>query len=546
MGMVKGITGCSGYACGVLKKISPPSTEFDGTKGTPEEEWAKVLDARQAAADWLQGQAAECRTRGGTEEADILCVHRSMLTDPDFADAIHADVQSGSPATVGVKKAAEQLAEMLRSSGSAYLQERAVDVTDAAAVLSRFLTKNIPELEEDTEDYILFCRELLPSTVLGAGTHTKGFVVAQGSYTAHACILARTRGIPTLVGVGDALETLVEGDVAILDGKNQYLITQPDADMLSKFVELIAKENEKHTQLEQFRGKPTQSADGQSLKLYCNIGSVEEAKLALQADAEGVGLFRSEFLFFDRENLPDEREQASVYSSVLHLMAGKEVIVRTLDIGADKRIHGVALEAEENPALGCRGLRLCFAKPEIFRTQLRALARASIAGNLHIMLPMVCSCEEVQRARTMLEEECNELRNQGVPVADYIPLGVMIETPAAALISAKLAQCSDFFSIGTNDLTQYTMAADRGNPAVVDLYNTAAEPVMTLIKYVVETARVAGIPVGICGESAANPALTQTYLEMGVTELSMAAADILSTRCHIAGLRVVKMTKEGT
>ena len=252
----KRITGCSGYACGVLKKISPPSTEFDGTKGTPEEEWAKVLDARQAAADWLQGQAAECRTRGGTEEADILCVHRSMLTDPDFADAIHADVQSGSPATVGVKKAAEQLAEMLRSSGSAYLQERAVDVTDAAAVLSRFLTKNIPELEEDTEDYILFCRELLPSTVLGAGTHTKRLCGRPRFLYCSRLHSGQNRGIPTLVGVGDALETLVEGDVAILDGKNQYLITQPDADMLSKFVELIAKENEKHTQLEQFRGKP--------------------------------------------------------------------------------------------------------------------------------------------------------------------------------------------------------------------------------------------------------------------------------------------------
>lgn len=538
MEMIKGIAGCGGYACGVLRQIVRAPAARPEAAGTPEMEWEKAEAARRAAAAWMRDQSEQRRAQGRTEEADILDVHRAMLTDPDFSDGIRAAVMEGASAGAGVRGAAEQLAGMLRGSGSACLRERAADVMDAAAALIRFLDGSGGQEREAEEDQILFCRELLPSDVLGAGERVKGFVAAEGSRTAHACILARARGIPTLVGVGEGADRLAPGETAILDGENQCLLICPAQAALEKFRALAAREEAARLRLERFRGRPTLSADGHSLKLYCNIASAAEAKLALGAGAEGVGLFRSEFLFFGRADLPGEEEQAAAYSAVLRLMAGREVIVRTLDIGADKPVPGVALEREDNPALGCRGIRLCFARPGLFRVQLRALARASAAGNLKVMLPMVCSCEEVRRARAMLEEERAGLAAQGVPVAERIPLGVMIETPAAALISEELARCADFFSIGTNDLTQYTLAVDRGNPAVAELYRTASEPVMALIRRAAASALRAGIPVGVCGESAADPALTLAYLRMGVTELSLSAGDILPMRCRIAGLRL--------
>ena len=536
MEMIKGIAGCGGYACGVLREIVRTPGARPEAAGTPEMEWEKAEAARHAAAAWMRDQSEQRRAQGRTEEADILDVHRAMLTDPDFSDGIRAAVMEGASAGAGVRGAAEQLAGMLRGSGSPCLRERAADVMDAAAALIRFLDGSGGQEREAEEDQILFCRELLPSDVLGAGERVKGFVAAEGSRTAHACILARARGIPTLVGVGEGTDRLTPGETAVLDGENQCLLIRPAQAALEKFRALAAQEEAARLRLERFRGRPTLSADGRSVKLYCNIASAAEAKLALGADAEGVGLFRSEFLFFGRADLPGEEEQAAAYSAVLRLMAGREVIVRTLDIGADKPVPGVALEREDNPALGCRGIRLCFARPGLFRVQLRALARASAAGNLKVMLPMVCSCEEVRRARAMLEEERAQLAAQGIPVAERIPLGVMIETPAAALISEELARCADFFSIGTNDLTQYTLAVDRGNPAVAELYRTASEPVMALVRRAADSALRAGIPVGVCGESAADPALTLAYLRMGVTELSLSAGDILPMRCRIAGL----------
>lgn len=545
MEMIKGIVGCGGYACGVLRRIIRAPAVYEGPIGTLEEEWNKALEARRAAAVWMQDQARQRRTQGRTEEADVLDVHRAMLMDHDFGDAIHAAVMAGGSAFAGVQSAAERLAEMLRTSNSVCLRERAADVMDAAAALTRFLVGPGGQTEGTEEDQILFCQELLPSDILAAGARIKGFVAAQGSRTAHACILARARGIPTLVGVGDGVDRLTPGETAVLNGDNQCLLVRPTQALLTQFLDMIAKEEAARAQLERFRGKPTLSADGRGLKLYCNIASLAEAKLALKSDAEGVGLFRSEFLFFNQTAPPDEESQTAAYSAVLRVMAGKEVIVRTLDIGADKRVPGVAPEGEENPALGCRGIRLCFARQDLFRTQLRALVRASVAGNLKIMLPMVCTCEEVRRARAILEEERSHLAAQGYPAAAHIPLGVMIETPAAALISEKLAQCADFFSIGTNDLTQYTLAVDRGNPAVAELYNTASEPVMALIRHTVDSARNAGISVGVCGESAAAPEMTQAYLEMGVTELSVSAADILPMRRRIAGLHVNAAAQRG-
>ena len=541
----KGIVGCRGYACAELRDASKASGGARGPAGTPEEEWARVCAARSAALQWLCAQVSTLRESGRGEEAEILDVQRIMLEDEDFAQQLQEAMVRAETAHGCVKAACAALKAVLKESGSPYLEERAADVSDAEAVMLRFLNQGgaVHAWEETDGEYIIFVDELLPSMVLDAKASVKGFAAAGGSRTAHACILARARNIPTLVGLGDGLKQLREGALAVLDGERGVLLTEPDAETVRRTREKIRAEGEESARLEQFRGKQTRTADGWVMKLYCNIASAAEAELALKADAEGVGLFRSEFLFFGRDCPPDEEEQAEAYGAVLRTMGGRETIIRTLDVGADKRVPGIAPDYEDNPALGCRGLRLCLAKPDIFRIQLRALARASVYGNLRILLPMVCTCEEVRRARGMLEEECAALHRSGVPTAENIPVGIMIETPAAALSSRELAKCADFFSIGTNDLTQYTMAADRTNSSVSRLCDASAQPVMALVRLAVRSARAARIPVGVCGESAADPKLALKYVKMGVTELSVAPSEILKLRSCLAASAVGRRGK---
>ena len=497
-----------------------------------EAEWQRFKDAQAQAIEQLGQLAEKAREEAGDEAAMLFETHQMMAEDLDYEEAIENLIkEEGHNAEAVVTDVAAQFAEMFASMDDSYMQARAADVKDVSGRIIGLLTGVVQGGINSPVPVILAADDLAPSeTVQLDKSKILGFVTSGGSGSSHTAILARTMGIPAIIGVGDQLKPEYEGREVIADGGTGNVVVDPDEatrdHLMAKRAELLRRQE----LLNQLKGQPNVTKDGQTVRIYCNIGNPEDVYPVLDNDGGGIGLFRSEFLYLNCDDYPTEDYQFEAYKKVLSEMNGKEVVIRTLDIGADKMIEYFHLPKEENPALGNRALRICLNRPEIFRTQLRALYRASAYGHLSIMFPMVTSVWEVKEARKMCEQVQKELAEEGIPFSDHVDLGIMIETPAAAVISDRLAKVVDFFSIGTNDLTQYTLACDRQNNDLGRFFNAHHPAVLRLIKMVAENAHKEGIWCGICGELGADLDLTETFLSIGIDELSVSPRSVLPLR----------------
>lgn len=498
-----------------------------------EAEKARVEAAKAAAAEQLQAIYEKALKEVGETNAQIFEIHMMMLEDDDYNESIQniIDTQKVN-AEYAVSITADNFAEMFSAMDDAYMQARAADVRDISDRIIANLTGNVAVQEDSGEKHIICADDLAPSeTVSLDKDKVLAFVTAHGSSNSHTAILARNMNIPAVIGVGsDFLKEVQDGTEAIVDGFTGEIFVEPDEETRRRLLEKQQADEEKKRLLLELKGKENVTRDGTKVNIYANIGSVDNIGAVLLNDAGGIGLFRSEFLYLENNDYPNEEQQFLAYKRVLESMAGKKVIIRTLDIGADKQVDYFHLKKEDNPAMGYRAIRICLTRPEIFKTQLRALYRASIYGNLGVMFPMITSVSELEKILVICEEVKAELREQGVTYSDTMELGIMIETPAAAIISDRLAPMVDFFSVGTNDLTQYTLACDRQNPDIEPFIDTHHEAILRLIEMSAKNAHANGAWIGICGELAADTTLTETFLRMGIDELSVSPAFVLKVR----------------
>jgi phosphotransferase system enzyme I (PtsI) len=464
----------------------------------------------------------------GEVNAMIFEVHQMMLEDEDYNDSIYNIIRNdGVNAEFAVATTGDNFSRMFAEMEDEYFKARAVDVQDISERIINILT-GANASKDMEEPVILVAEDLAPSeTVQMDKTKLLAFVTRLGSFNSHTAILARTMNIPALIGI--EIEESWNGKMAIVDGKSGKLIVDPEYSILEKYMEEKKKEEKQRALLAELKGVPTVTKDGREIKLYANIGSVADVANVLANDANGIGLFRSEFLYLEKNTYPTEEEQFAAYKTVAQNMAGKKVIIRTLDIGADKQVEYFNMGQEENPAMGYRAIRICLDRKDIFKTQLRAIYRASAFGNIAIMFPMIISLSEVQEVKRICEEVKNELDENGVNYGN-VELGIMIETPAAAMISDVLAKEVDFFSIGTNDLTQYTLAIDRQNPKLDHIYDAHHPAVMRMIQMVIDNGHKEGCWVGICGELGADLSLTEEFIKMGIDELSVSPTFVLPIR----------------
>lgn len=497
------------------------------------QELERLRNAINKAMEQLESIYEKALEEVGEANAQIFEIHRMMLEDDDYNDAIVEMIQGQNVnAEYAVAVTADNFAEMFSAIDDSYMQARAADVRDISNRLILCL-KETGEKSLIADEKVIICADdLAPSeTVTLEKDKVLAFVTAYGSSNSHTAILARNMNIPAIIGVGEEfLNAIEDGEVAIANGFTGEFILHPDEEILEEAKAKQRQEEEKKELLEKLKGKDNVTLDGTKINIYANIGSVEDVGAVLVNDAGGIGLFRSEFLYLGREDYPSEEEQFKAYKRVLESMASKKVIIRTLDIGADKQADYFNLDKEENPALGLRAIRLCLTRPEMFKTQLRALYRASVYGKLGIMFPMITSTEELEQIFTLCEEVKTELTADGLKYSDTIELGIMIETPAAAVISDQLAPMVDFFSVGTNDLTQYTLACDRQNPKVDPFCNIHHEAILRLIEMAAQNAHKNGAWIGICGELAADTRLTERFLRMGIDELSVSPSFVLKVR----------------
>ena len=502
---------------------------IDDTKAEKE----RVAAAKAAAARQLSEIHEKALKEVGEAHAQIFEIHLMMLDDEDYNESIEniIDTQSVN-AEYAVAVTSDNFAQMFSSMDDAYMQARAADVRDISNRIIANLTGNIQDSEKSGAKTIICASDLAPSETVSLDKDSVlAFVTAHGSANSHTAILARNMNIPAVIGVGDSfLSSISEGAEAIVDGYTGEIIIEPDEKTKALYLEKQRRDEEQKRLLQELKGKDNVTVDGKRINVYANISGIDNIGAVLLNDAGGIGLFRSEFLYLENKDYPTEDQQFFAYKRVLESMAGKKVIIRTLDIGADKQVDYFGLKKEENPALGLRAIRLCLTRPEIFRTQLRALFRASVYGNLGIMFPMITSVGEVERIMKICEEVKAELKNEGIEYSDKTEIGIMIETPAAAIISDRLAPLVDFFSVGTNDLTQYTLACDRQNPDAEEFVDTHHEAVLRLIEMSVENAHKNGAWIGICGELAADTSLTETFLRMGIDELSVSPTFVLKVR----------------
>ncbi|WP_294808692.1 phosphoenolpyruvate--protein phosphotransferase [uncultured Gemmiger sp.] len=495
-------------------------------------EWHRFKGAQTGAVEQLGVLAEQARAEAGDEAAMLFETHQMMAEDLDYEEAIEdLIVNQKLNAEAAVSQVAEQFAAMFAAMDDTYMQARAADVQDVSQRIIGILCGVVQGGIASDVPVLLAADDLAPSeTIQLDKSKILGFITAGGSGSSHTAILARTMGIPAIVGMGDALKPEYEGRQAIADGSTGALVIDPDDETRDRLLKKREEQLRLQRLLETLKGQENVTKDGKTVRVYCNIGSPEDVHAVQVNDGGGIGLFRSEFLYLNTKDYPTEDQQFNAYKQVLSDMDGKEVIIRTLDIGADKQIGYFNLPKEDNPAMGMRALRICLNRPEIFRVQLRALFRASAYGKLGIMFPMVTSVWEVREAKRMCEEVKRDLKHEGIPYSDDVKIGVMIETPAAAVISDRLAKEVDFFSIGTNDLTQYTLACDRQNNDLGRFYNPHHPAVLRLIQMVTENAHKNGIWVGICGELGADLTLTETFLAMGVDELSVTPRAVLPLR----------------
>ena len=508
-----------------------------------EAEKARVNAAKEASTNQLQAIYEKALKEVGETNAQIFEIHMMMLEDEDYNESIEniIDTQKVN-AEYAVAVTADNFAEMFSSMDDAYMQARSADVKDISNRIIANLNGTAAGGAETDDKMIVCADDLAPSeTVSLDKDKVLAFVTAHGSSNSHTAILARNMNIPAVIGVGsEFLSQINDGDEAIVDGFTGEVFVNPDEETKAALLAKQKADEEKKSLLQKLKGKENITLDGTKINIYANIGSVDNIGAALLNDAGGIGLFRSEFLYLENSDYPTEEQQFTAYKRALESMAGKKVIIRTLDIGADKQVDYFNLKKEENPALGYRAIRICLTRPEIFKTQLRALYRASVYGNLGIMFPMITSVSEVEKALAICDEVKQELKEQGIAYSDTVELGIMIETPAAAIISDRLAPMVDFFSVGTNDLTQYTLACDRQNPDIEQFCDTHHEAVLRLIQMSVENAHKNGAWIGICGELAADTTLTETFLRMGIDELSVSPTFVLKVRDAVRNIDLSK------
>lgn len=498
----------------------------------PQIEIERFHEARELGVKQLQGLYKNALKSVGEANAAIFEIHQMMMEDLDYADSIENIITTQEVnAEYAVATTADNFAAMFSAMEDEYMRGRAADVKDVSERLIRILSGDEETSQTGDEKVIIAADDLAPSeTVQLDKSKVLGFALQGGSTNSHTAILARSMSIPAVIGLGSALGEEMDGKMAIVDGSDGTVYIDPDEETMKRMAEKKAEYDRKRELLAQLKGKETISADGTKIKIYANIGLPEDVVKVHDNDAEGIGLFRSEFLYLGREDFPSEEDQFNAYRDVAQNMAGKKVVIRTLDIGADKKVDYFNLSEEDNPALGYRAIRICLTQPEIFKTQLRALYRATAFGNISIMFPMITSVEEVRKIKDICAEVRAELDAEGIPYKEDTELGIMIETPAAAIISDDLAKEVDFFSVGTNDLTQYTLAADRMNNKLAPFIDTHHKAILRLIQIAAENAHKNGIWIGICGELGADTSLTREFLKMGIDELSVSVGLVLNVR----------------
>ena len=532
MEIIQGKAIFGGIAIGPISFFAKEQKQVKRTKvEDTEAEIARYEAALATAIEQLGALYEKALKEVGESEAQIFEVHQMMLEDDDYNESVKNIITSqGLNAEYAVATTGDNFSTMFAAMDDEYFQARAVDVKDISERIINILM-GIGEAKVSDEPSIIVAEDLAPSeTVQMDKSKLLGFVTRLGSSNSHTAILARTMNIPALIQVDIKEEW--NGKQAIIDGFSGKFIIEPEADVLEEYQKKQAEQLERRRLLAEQKGKPTVTKNGKAIKLFANIGSVSDLQSVMENDAAGIGLFRSEFLYLESDTYPTEEEQFKAYKMVAETMAGKKVIIRTLDIGADKQVDYFELDKEENPAMGLRAIRICLTRPEIFKTQLRALLRASAFGNIAVMYPMIISVEEVRKIKAIMEEVKAELDEAGIPYGN-VEQGIMIETPAAVILSDLLAKEVDFFSIGTNDLTQYTLAIDRQNAKLDEFYNPHHEAVLRMIQMVVENAHKAGIWAGICGELGADLELTDRFMEMGVDELSVSPTFIYPVRQKI-------------
>lgn len=535
--ILRGVAASEGIGLGRAVCVRDENLDYSGvTYSGKEPEKARLQSAIEQFNRHTGAMAEHIKTRVGQKESEILTGQISMLADPFVRSQMEDAINAGQCAEAAADNVCTMYADMFAGVEDELMRQRAADVRDIRArLLSILLGTAGVDLSALPPGSVLVARDLTPSMTVGLKKESVAAILTEtGGRTSHSAILARTLGLPAVLSVPKALELVKDGDGLIVDGGEGVAILSPDERTRGEYLERQEACLARQASLSVYRDRPTTDAEGKAYRLYANIGSAAEAETAAQSGAEGIGLFRTEFLFMDRASPPDEEAQYEAYQGVSRTMAGKEVIIRTLDVGGDKAIEYLGMEREDNPFLGHRAIRYCLDRPELFKVQLRALLRAGAEeGNVKIMLPLVTCVDEVHAARELLEQCKKELELSCIPYDRNIALGVMIETPAAALIADLLAQECDFFSIGTNDLTQYTMAVDRGNARVETLYTPFQPAVLRSIRGVIAAAKEAGIPVGMCGEAAADPCLIPLLMAWGLDEFSVGTSAVLDTRASI-------------
>ncbi len=538
MEIFRGKSVLQGIAIGKLYVYEKKESSW--TKQTVQDVEAEIVrfqKARENAIGELDDLYQDALAQVGEENAMIFDVHKMMLDDLDYVEAIEACIRTDSVnAEYAVTVTGEEFSAMFSAMDDDYMRARAADVLDISSRVVRILEGRDDAGLHTKEPVIILADDLSPSeTIQMDKTKILAVVTKHGSANSHTAILARSLNIPSLVNTDVEISKEYHGKEAVVDGVTGTLFIEPEAEVLDQKKKEQAEIKEKNERLKLLIGKENVTKDGRSIKLYANMGNVEDVDKVLANDAGGIGLFRSEFLYLGRDDFPTEEEQFAAYKEVVSRMEGKKVIIRTLDIGADKKADYFGLDVEENPALGYRAIRICLMQPEIFKTQLRAIYRASAFGTVSIMFPMIISVEEIRKIKDIVEEVKEELTRKGISFG-AVELGIMIETPAAAIVSEELAKEVGFFSIGTNDLTQYTLAIDRQNQKLEPFYDSHHPAVLKLIEMTVQNGHKAGIWVGICGELGADDTLTETFLDMGLDELSVSPTYILKLRDRIRNI----------
>ncbi|NLB09758.1 MAG: phosphoenolpyruvate--protein phosphotransferase [Clostridiaceae bacterium] len=538
MDIYNGETAVEGLAIGKIKLLFTDKVDIERQEvSDPDVEWTRLLVAKEKVEHDLTELEKKAEVEASEDEAAIFSVHNLMLNDQDYLESIENHIRCGkSDAEYAVVTTRDEFVQLFSQMDDDYMKERAIDIEDISNHLIAVLRGDDKQRYHLSEPSIIVAEDLAPSETMWLNKENiLGIVTVRGSVNSHTAILARSMDLPALVRVDMPLTQELDGQLAIVDTQDSHIVINPDIETLDICRQRLQELEDNRSSLAALKGKANVTLDGRKIDIYANISEPADLDMVIENDAGGIGLFRSEFLYLCRHSLPSEDEQFTAYKTVAERMDGKEVIIRTLDIGADKQADFLNLEQEDNPALGYRAIRICLDRPEIFKPQVRAILRASAFGNVAIMYPMIISVDEVRRIKDFVSRIKVELDEEGLSYSD-IQQGIMIETPAAAMISDLLAQEVDFFSIGTNDLTQYTLAVDRQNQKLGKLFDCRHDAILRLIELVVKNGHDAGIRVGICGEMGADLNMTETFLRLGVDELSVASPSILKVRQKVREL----------